>query len=281
MISRRSLMSWSWSPSLSSSLCFTFSASFCSIRFLVNSHFYCLIPSVCAGGRGVVVGPIVSQSLSDVFCDNEYGPNFLFRNNGNGTFADVAQQAGVKHISTCHGLVYQLNEAEHVTQGQLLCITESITIFLQVWRTPCSMAEGLLWPILTAMARLTLSMGTGMDPTVCTCRWITENRSSRCVQSIALDKKINHISTEGILREDRAKSSDALSWQFCFCFCPRWLFLCQKNFSHCVKWLSSQNTGHDKEYWRVSEPHFGCLLCSYQNQWLMSKQHKAKANVSP
>ncbi|TKS85610.1 Cartilage acidic protein 1 ASPIC [Collichthys lucidus] len=48
------------------------------------------------GGRGVVVGPIVSQSLSDVFCDNEYGPNFLFRNNGDGTFTDVAQQAGVE-----------------------------------------------------------------------------------------------------------------------------------------------------------------------------------------
>ncbi|TNN75269.1 Cartilage acidic protein 1 [Liparis tanakae] len=48
------------------------------------------------GGRGVVVGPIVSQTLSDVFCDNEYGPNFLFRNNGDGTFTDVAQQAGVE-----------------------------------------------------------------------------------------------------------------------------------------------------------------------------------------
>uniref|UniRef100_A0A8C6UHG5 Cartilage acidic protein 1b n=1 Tax=Neogobius melanostomus TaxID=47308 RepID=A0A8C6UHG5_9GOBI len=48
------------------------------------------------GGRGVVVGPIVSQSLSDIFCDNEYGPNFLFRNNGDGTFTDVAQQAGLE-----------------------------------------------------------------------------------------------------------------------------------------------------------------------------------------
>ncbi|XP_038152176.1 cartilage acidic protein 1 isoform X2 [Cyprinodon tularosa] len=48
------------------------------------------------GGRGVVVGPIVSQTLSDIFCDNEYGSNFLFRNNGDGTFTDVAQQAGVE-----------------------------------------------------------------------------------------------------------------------------------------------------------------------------------------
>ncbi|CAL8256367.1 unnamed protein product [Lota lota] len=48
------------------------------------------------GGRGVVVGPIVSQTLSDVFCDNEYGPNFLFRNNGDGTFTEVASQAGLE-----------------------------------------------------------------------------------------------------------------------------------------------------------------------------------------
>ncbi|XP_062851255.1 cartilage acidic protein 1 [Trichomycterus rosablanca] len=48
------------------------------------------------GGRGVVVGPILSESLSDIFCDNEYSPNFLFRNNGDGTFTDVAAQAGVE-----------------------------------------------------------------------------------------------------------------------------------------------------------------------------------------
>ncbi|XP_033885959.2 cartilage acidic protein 1-like isoform X2 [Acipenser ruthenus] len=47
------------------------------------------------GGRGVVVGPIVSQVQSDIFCDNEYGPNFLFKNNGDGTFTDIAGQAGV------------------------------------------------------------------------------------------------------------------------------------------------------------------------------------------
>ncbi|TNN69474.1 Cartilage acidic protein 1 [Liparis tanakae] len=46
------------------------------------------------GGRGVVVGPILSESRSDVFCDNENGPNFLFKNNGDGTFVDVAKQSG-------------------------------------------------------------------------------------------------------------------------------------------------------------------------------------------
>ncbi|XP_040001885.1 cartilage acidic protein 1a isoform X2 [Xiphias gladius] len=48
------------------------------------------------GGRGVVVGPILSQARSDVFCDNENGPNFLFKNNGDGTFVDMARQAGVE-----------------------------------------------------------------------------------------------------------------------------------------------------------------------------------------
>lgn len=48
------------------------------------------------GGRGVVVGPILSESRSDVFCDNENGPNFLFKNNGDGTFVDMAKQAGVE-----------------------------------------------------------------------------------------------------------------------------------------------------------------------------------------
>uniref|UniRef100_UPI0037E8BE1D cartilage acidic protein 1a n=1 Tax=Semicossyphus pulcher TaxID=241346 RepID=UPI0037E8BE1D len=48
------------------------------------------------GGRGVAVGPILSESRSDVFCDNENGPNFLFKNKGDGTFVDMARQAGVE-----------------------------------------------------------------------------------------------------------------------------------------------------------------------------------------
>uniref|UniRef100_A0A667XYD1 Cartilage acidic protein 1 n=1 Tax=Myripristis murdjan TaxID=586833 RepID=A0A667XYD1_9TELE len=50
------------------------------------------------GGRGVVVGPILNPTFSDIFCDNEYGPNFLFKNNGDGTFTDVAQQAVVSTL---------------------------------------------------------------------------------------------------------------------------------------------------------------------------------------
>ncbi|XP_077101945.1 cartilage acidic protein 1a isoform X1 [Siphateles boraxobius] len=48
------------------------------------------------GGRGVVVGPILSDARSDIFCDNENGPNFLFHNKGDGTFKDVAADAGVE-----------------------------------------------------------------------------------------------------------------------------------------------------------------------------------------
>ncbi|KAK7930190.1 hypothetical protein WMY93_006585 [Mugilogobius chulae] len=48
------------------------------------------------GGRGVVVGPILSEARSDVFCDNENGANFLFKNNGDGTFVDMAKKAGVE-----------------------------------------------------------------------------------------------------------------------------------------------------------------------------------------
>lgn len=42
----------------------------------------------------MVIGPILSESRSDVFCDNENGANFLFKNNGDGTFVDVARRAG-------------------------------------------------------------------------------------------------------------------------------------------------------------------------------------------
>uniref|UniRef100_A0A8B9LHD0 Cartilage acidic protein 1b n=1 Tax=Astyanax mexicanus TaxID=7994 RepID=A0A8B9LHD0_ASTMX len=36
------------------------------------------------------------HTLPDIFCDNEYSSNFLFRNNGDGTFTDVASQSGVE-----------------------------------------------------------------------------------------------------------------------------------------------------------------------------------------
>lgn len=46
------------------------------------------------GGRGIAVGPILSEAASDIFCDNENGANFLFQNQGDGTFIDVAPSTG-------------------------------------------------------------------------------------------------------------------------------------------------------------------------------------------
>jgi len=46
------------------------------------------------GGRGVTVGPIVSNT-SDIFCDNERGPNFLWKNKGNGEFDDIAKEVEI------------------------------------------------------------------------------------------------------------------------------------------------------------------------------------------
>lgn len=81
-----------WSRSLARSL---FIFPFLCSNVARLCVFFLFYSAVCAGGRGVVVGPIVSQTLSDVLCVNEYGPNFLFRNKGDGTFTDVAQQAGM------------------------------------------------------------------------------------------------------------------------------------------------------------------------------------------
>jgi hypothetical protein len=47
------------------------------------------------GGRGLVAQPIFGGPLSDIFCVNENGRNFLYRNEGGGKFTDVAAAAGV------------------------------------------------------------------------------------------------------------------------------------------------------------------------------------------
>ncbi|XP_065575837.1 cartilage acidic protein 1-like isoform X2 [Artemia franciscana] len=55
------------------------------------------------GGRGVTIGPILNDNgRSDIFCDNENGPNFLFKNRGDGTFQDVAGLSGIND-SNNHG----------------------------------------------------------------------------------------------------------------------------------------------------------------------------------
>lgn len=46
------------------------------------------------GGRGLVCGPLLSDKL-DIFASNENSPNFLFKNNGDGTFSELAQECGL------------------------------------------------------------------------------------------------------------------------------------------------------------------------------------------
>jgi hypothetical protein len=47
------------------------------------------------GGRSLLSMPLVSNRM-DIFAGNENGANFLFRNNGDGSFTNVASEAGVE-----------------------------------------------------------------------------------------------------------------------------------------------------------------------------------------
>jgi len=44
------------------------------------------------GGRGLWVGPLISESASDIVCVNEHGPNFLYVNQGDGKFQELAAE---------------------------------------------------------------------------------------------------------------------------------------------------------------------------------------------
>ncbi|KAK7070988.1 Cartilage acidic protein 1, partial [Halocaridina rubra] len=70
---------------------------FCLLHPLPPNHGLLLYQDyVKNSGRGVTVGPILGKDgRSDIFCDNENGPNFLFKNNGDGRFTDVAAESGV------------------------------------------------------------------------------------------------------------------------------------------------------------------------------------------
>ena len=50
--------------------------------------------NLTTGGRGVIALPIVTPQM-DIFCVNENGPNFLFENQGDGTFDETAARRGV------------------------------------------------------------------------------------------------------------------------------------------------------------------------------------------
>ncbi|MBX3066957.1 MAG: CRTAC1 family protein [Anaerolineae bacterium] len=53
------------------------------------------------GGRAVLPAPLISPRM-DIFLNNENGPNFLFRNEGDGTFTECAEDAGI-HDPFEHG----------------------------------------------------------------------------------------------------------------------------------------------------------------------------------
>jgi hypothetical protein len=50
--------------------------------------------ALVTGGRSVLSFPMVSPRM-DIFAGNENGANFLFRNNGDGTFTEIAAQVGL------------------------------------------------------------------------------------------------------------------------------------------------------------------------------------------
>lgn len=50
--------------------------------------------NVVTGGRGVISLPLVSD-LMDIFTVNENSPNYLFRNRGDGTFEEIAEECGL------------------------------------------------------------------------------------------------------------------------------------------------------------------------------------------
>ncbi len=46
------------------------------------------------GGRGLLTGPLLGQGM-DLFANNERGPNYLFRNDGQGRFVEEAERLGL------------------------------------------------------------------------------------------------------------------------------------------------------------------------------------------
>ncbi len=50
--------------------------------------------ALTTGGRGLLPAPLFGDA-TDLFCANEHGPNFLFRNLGDGTFEETATRHGV------------------------------------------------------------------------------------------------------------------------------------------------------------------------------------------
>src|SRR5207249_1274465 len=56
-------------------------------------------------GMGVTVGDFDNDGFPDIFLTN-FGPNQLYRNNGNGTFTDVTARAGVSGSTWSAGAAF-------------------------------------------------------------------------------------------------------------------------------------------------------------------------------
>ncbi|GAB4227469.1 MAG: CRTAC1 family protein [Elainellaceae cyanobacterium] len=71
------------------------------------------------GGRGIVALPLVSERM-DIFMINEESPNLLFRNQGDGTFVDIAAIAGVSDTYQ-HGRGVAVLDADGDGRLDLVC----------------------------------------------------------------------------------------------------------------------------------------------------------------
>ena len=87
-----------------------------------------------SGGRGVTIGPIVSN-YSDIFCDNERGSNFLWENDGYGQFNDIAKEVEIPD-SNQNGRGVTLSDFNNDGKIELFCRSSNVCFLTAI--TPVS-----------------------------------------------------------------------------------------------------------------------------------------------